>query len=159
MQHFRPKLPRNYPEVGANGTRTHSMLTDQALLQYSEMATNRNVYVRTIRYITRGRYISPWCKLYQGQDSLKRHTGSIRAFFLHSRPVHTQPQTGGPHSLFTCQNHTQSQELIASGHAKTFFHEVILPVTAHVSDPPPIITAIFSSASSPTAHLMNTCAL
>ena len=51
---FRPKLPRNYPEVGANGTCTHSMLTDQALLLYSEMTTNRQFYVRTIRYITGG---------------------------------------------------------------------------------------------------------
>ena len=48
-----PKLPRNYPlftpkcpEVGANGTRTHNMLTDQAVLLYSAMATNRQ-FVRT----------------------------------------------------------------------------------------------------------------
>ena len=49
-----PEISPKYPEVGANGTRTHSMLADEAFLLYSATATNRQVYVRTydILYIS-----------------------------------------------------------------------------------------------------------
>jgi len=44
MQDFPPELPeitKKYPDVGANGSRTNIMLTDQALLLHSTAAKRR----------------------------------------------------------------------------------------------------------------------